>query len=119
MMAPVMGAPDKPDINNLIEWLRQAVSEGLRAALDDLRQQANRPRFVTLAQASRLYGIAARTLRQHIHAGRLRGYAPGGSKLLIETAELEAFVRTAVVDREGNLDRIANEAITEMEASKR
>jgi len=103
----------------IVRIVRQAIEAGVREALDDLRlQQTARPRFVTLAQAARIYGIAPRTLRQYIRSGRLRGYSPGRTKLLIEVEELEAFVRTAAVDRERDIDAIAEQAIAEMEVTK-
>src|SRR5437867_6973640 len=100
----MMTPSDRDELAMLVRNLR-GIAADLREALEDLRaQQGARPRYVTLKEATRLFGIAPRTLRHHIRAGELRGYAPGGAKMLVAVDEIEQFIRSAAVDRDRDLD---------------
>jgi len=107
---------DQSDYAAIVRTVRQAVEEGLRQALDDVRaQQATHTRYLSLSDAARIYGIGRRRLRGHIRAGELPAYAPGGGKLLIAADDLDRFIRThAAAAGDVDVETIADEVIEEM-----
>jgi hypothetical protein len=100
----------------LIQVVRRSVAIGVREVLDDLKkQQRDRARFVSLADAEPAYGISKRKLLTFIRTGKLTAYGPGRDlgtqgKLLLATDELESFIRSyQVAVSDLDIEKIANE----------
>lgn len=55
------------------------------------------PALLTLAEAGRYLRVGERTMRTYVSQRRLRFYKPAG-QLLFDPADLDAFVRAAVVE---------------------
>jgi excisionase family DNA binding protein len=51
------------------------------------------PRFFSLGGAARYTTLSIGTLRRLLREKKLRGYRPSGRRVLIDRAELDAFVR--------------------------
>jgi Helix-turn-helix domain len=99
--------------------VRRSVSLCLCEALDDLKkQQRERARFLSLADAERLYGISRRKLLEFIRKGQLPAYGPRDAKtqgkLLVGTDEIEAFIRRYRITSEMDIDKAMDEAADEV-----
>lgn len=91
---------EESELQQLRQVIREVVREELRAALE--ARQAE-PELVTTTQAGAISSVSERTIMAWVRKGRLRRYGGESRVVLVNKAELLAFLSTDAARPDGSL----------------
>ena len=96
-MSNVPFAPARAYLESLVEAVvRPAVREEVASAVADALRRAKLPEYMTRAEAAEYLGRSARTI-DHLRSSGKLAFSKRGGRVLIKTADLDAFVEPSIV----------------------